>query len=97
MRRSDPRVLRAAESSDIDLMTKLLGYADLTYSEVCGNQAIHIAAERGDQQIVPLLLDHGVPIDSEDSEGCTATFHAADSNQLPMIRYLVAQGANLEH
>ena len=70
----------------------LEGSADKT-----GKQAIHIACEQGDLEMLKILLTAGVSIDTENFTGLTPIHYAGNANQLEMVSYLVKHGANVDH
>ena len=59
-------------------------------------QAIDVpaAAKRGDLVALRRLLICGLLIDAFDAQGCTALSHAAGLGQMPMMLFLLAQGAD---
>lgn len=54
------------------------------------------AATAGDADAVRRLLDLGMPIDTVDSQGCTALLRAAGGGHRGVIELLLARGANPE-
>lgn len=64
--------------------------------------ALHLAAFGGHVAACRLLLEHGAELDAislpEDSRsgGCTPLLRAAWGRSIPVVRVLVAEGANLE-
>ncbi len=61
-----------------------------------GRTALHIAAERGNLQIVRLLIEHEVDVDLADALGCTALHHAARGAHVEVVALLLAGGADSE-
>lgn len=58
--------------------------------------ALHIAAQRGHEQILRLLLQSGnMDINQQDSDGRTPLLHAVMQNHEPVVRLLLTQGARI--
>ena len=57
---------------------------------------LHAYAELGDLERVQVLVGQGVDKDKVDDDGRTALLLAAWWGQLPIVRYLVEQGADIE-
>lgn len=56
--------------------------------------ALHAAAAGAHRDLVTLLLDLGVPVDVRDPAGRTPLLLAAQAGDLPLIRALIARGAD---
>jgi ankyrin repeat protein len=56
---------------------------------------LHAAADKGHVDIVFLLLDRGVDVESQDSQGRTALYIASESGRTEVVRSLIDRGANL--
>ncbi len=54
-----------------------------------------LAAEMGEEEIVSLLLVHGVPVDVVDDKGETALCRASRAGQLAVVKLLLVCGADL--
>lgn len=52
------------------------------------------AAERGELEVVRMLIDHGAAVDGTDAGGCTALHKAAWANRVEVVRFLLEHGAN---
>ena len=61
-----------------------------------GTCALFIATERGHLEIVKVLLDAGVDLDSKDSTGQTALYRATRRGDDILMRFLIQRGAALE-
>jgi len=51
----------------------------------------------GDVDAVRRLIDLGLPIESVDSQGCTALLRAAGGGHLPVVELLLVRGADPQH
>ena len=56
---------------------------------------IHLAADKGQLDVIGVLVDFGVSVDSVDDFGRTALHLAARSNHIDLVEYLVERGAYL--
>ncbi len=59
------------------------------------NKSFHIPASKGELNTIKTQLDGGRDIDSRDAAGQTALMYAADAGQMEVVRYLVANGADV--
>lgn len=59
-----------------------------------GKKLIHYAVERGDTEIVNLLLTAGLDIESQDWNREVPIHYAAKNNDLKMYEFLLSKGAN---
>eukprot|EP00003_Mantamonas_plastica_P022286 TRINITY_DN3755_c0_g1_i2.p1 TRINITY_DN3755_c0_g1~~TRINITY_DN3755_c0_g1_i2.p1 ORF type:complete len:162 (-),score=2.73 TRINITY_DN3755_c0_g1_i2:321-749(-) len=76
------------------LKTHLQNGVDLwTFHE--GLHIIHTAAISNQADCLVVLLDHGVPIDIEDSKGRSPLVAAAENASFDAIRVLVSYGCNV--
>jgi ankyrin repeat protein len=58
--------------------------------------AFHIAAQRGHEQILRVLLQRGnTDVNQQDSDGRTPLLHAVMQNHEPVVRLLLTQGARI--
>lgn len=57
--------------------------------------AIVLAAERGNLEIVKFLIERGVKIESKDVDGATALYGAALNGRTSVVQYLVEKGADV--
>jgi len=58
------------------------------------NNALHVAANAGNTEILQILLMHGISIDERNLKGETALMLASKSNKMDAVHYLVENGAN---
>jgi ankyrin repeat domain-containing protein 50 len=55
-----------------------------------------LAALEGHYDIVQILLTHGADIDSKDADGRSTLYVLALDNRLPMAKFFIQQGADVE-
>jgi len=97
--------LDAVEKGDIRKVTELLEQgADIhavkrKYDS--GDMAIHLAARKGDLDIVKFLLDKGISVDEENLDKITPLIKGLWNEKLAendeLIKYLIERGANVNH
>ncbi|CDW82028.1 3-5 exonuclease family protein [Stylonychia lemnae] len=58
---------------------------------------VHLAAERGDIEMIKLLQSYGADIDGMDKESATPLFYACQMGKLDIVKYLDSQGAKIHH
>ena len=77
------------------LLTRNVEMIDQNQATRRGNTALHIAAGKGNIEILEILLAHPASIDQQNCHGKTALMIAAQKNQKESIRILLANGANV--
>ncbi len=94
-------MILAAGDSDVEAVRQLIADGmDVSASNVHKQTALHKAVDLGfddleeTAQIVDLLLDHGADIDAQDNRGATALMLAAFRKSNPIVRRLLARGAD---
>jgi ankyrin repeat protein len=60
-------------------------------------KGLQYAAARGSLDVIRLILDTGVSVDSSTADGAAALMFAASYNQLEAARLLLDKGANVNH
>ncbi|KAK0745460.1 ankyrin repeat protein, partial [Schizothecium vesticola] len=60
-----------------------------------GEGALHLAAARGNLEIVNFLLEHGADMHQRDHYGCTQLFRAVDWMQNDITQLLLERGADV--
>ena len=60
-----------------------------------GNTPLHAACEKGNLEIVKILLEHGAEKDAENVDGFTPLLRACTNGHLFVIKELAARGANI--
>lgn len=60
-----------------------------------GCTALHWAADRGQHEVIQILLDKGATIDACDNDGLTALQYAAIAEQLSSFKLLLKAGADV--
>ena len=68
-----------------------------SYNRLTGSTSLHEAAERGQIEMMTLLLDNGADIESQNNRGFTPLFSAAKSGKLEAVKLLLERGANVHH
>jgi hypothetical protein len=72
----------------------LMAAYKLEKSRFSGKTMMHMAAEKGDVEMVNRLIHRGVPVDIQDSNGHTALFEAVIFNKARVLEILLECGAN---
>lgn len=63
---------------------------------VAGSQTLHLAAEKGYEDLVQALLEKGAPIEATATEGLTPLHVAARNGHMGTVQLLLDKGANME-
>ncbi len=63
-------------------------------SQPQGRTTLHLAAMKGYIQIVHMLLEKGIDINTRDSQGWTALHLAAETGQQAVVKLLLDRGAD---
>ncbi|PGH07409.1 hypothetical protein AJ80_07994 [Polytolypa hystricis UAMH7299] len=87
-----------AMSGSIECVRMLLKfYTDrhISMNSLAGAEPLHGAAVGGHEEIVRLLLDHGIPVDHTGERQYTALHWAAAKNHLAAARLLLDRGASV--
>ncbi|XP_015600034.1 transient receptor potential cation channel subfamily A member 1 isoform X2 [Cephus cinctus] len=95
LRHSPFRILRAAESGNIEEFNRLY-QADPKRLEIRdgrGRAAVHQAASRNRVNILEFIYSHGGDLDIQDNSGNTALHIAVESTSLDAIDFLLKNGA----
>ena len=71
----------------------MLAGADLTIATSYGGRALHMAAHRGDPEIVQSMLEHGAPVDCQSKNGNTALHIAIIARSKSAMLVLLKAGA----
>ncbi len=91
----EDRVLEAARSGDLNELKQMFkADPSSVITPVGENGAIHSAAKSDQADVVSLLLEFGVDINTTDEDGMTALHRAADGN-VRTVQLLIERGANL--
>jgi len=95
---SHDSLLEEVERGDIVAIKAILAAGvDVNAADICGQTALHIAAEsRGDGDVLRILLDAGVRIDAVDMLGNTALHAAVLKHNTDAVRFLLNVGANAD-
>ena len=93
-----PPIMAAVDGGNPAIVSRLLELgADVNQRLAVRNgTVIHMAASKGNAEVVRLLVEHGADIEAEDEDGWTAVFYAALSGDLETIQYLCDQGADIQ-
>ncbi|EDV20626.1 uncharacterized protein TRIADDRAFT_3750, partial [Trichoplax adhaerens] len=82
------KILEAAENYD-DLKFILNAKSD------CRKLALHHAVERGNEEIVELMLKYGAPVNFRACRGKTALHYASESAYVKIVKTLIDRGARI--
>ena len=66
-------------------------------ADPAGSSELFAAARSGELDAVRLLIEQGIPVDSENKYGSTPLIVAAGAGQLEVMRYLLDHGADVNH
>lgn len=90
-------LMECATGGYVEVGTLLIGAgADPNASPVqlTKDTALTIAAEKGNDKFVEMLLDHDAAIDARNKKGCTALWLACNNGHLSTAEALIAKGAD---
>lgn len=73
---------------------KRISDTELNSLDASGLGPIHWAADRGNTNVLQMLLTHGVNVDLTDSDGQTALHYAASVDHLECVKLLIKFGAD---
>ena len=83
-----------------DFVKTLSNYADddqpidpCTYTDSCGDTALHIAAFQGNAKVVQILIDLGLDVNGLGDMGCTPLHYAVMAKSREVVDILLAAGA----
>ena len=65
------------------------------YRNLFGNTALNMAAHHGNMNIVEILLDRGIDINSKDDDGSTALDDAAREGHMNVVEILLDRGIDI--
>ena len=90
-------IFEAVDAGDARMVEILLNAgADANSGDDLGRSLLIAAADSGKRMIVQLVLDHGADVNTENYEdGSTALGGAAEGGHLPIMRMLLAAGAEV--
>ena len=75
-------------------VNKLKCYIDVNKRDGFGRTALSLAAEKGHEATVRLLLEKGADVNAKDKRGRTALYQAADREHETIVRLLLEKGAD---
>ncbi len=67
--------------------------ADVNFQNHLGFSALMASAQKGDFNIVKMLVEYGARLNIEDKNNFTALYYATLHNHLDVVKYLVINGA----
>ena len=88
----------AVENGHCDVVTAILSKkgARLNVKETTfGMTALHVAASKGNKEIVELLLTRGADIEAREDTGRTALHTAAFRGYMEIVKFLLEKGAKI--
>ncbi len=88
-------IWRAAMSGEPALTALLASGVSINISDRDGETALMEAADKGQLEVVKLLIRHGANVNAADEDGETALMMAADDGFTEVVRVLIAAGANV--
>ena len=91
------KLIEAVENGDKkNVFITLINGADIESKNEEGNAAFHVAAIKGFDDILEILLQHGQDIDMKGGNDLTAISFAAASGKLSTVKFLGDKGALLD-
>lgn len=91
-------MLQAVEVGDVATARDLLYRGmDINTSDPAGNTLLILAARSGNVQLVELFANNRARIMARNRAGDTAVMLAAIKGHLPVVKYLVSAGADINH
>ena len=92
----DTSLVRAVKMSDEDRVRTLM-YANVNVNEknYAGITPLTIAAEKGNMNIIKMLVEDGALVNDKSSYGVTPLIAAAAAGNTEVVEYLVAEGADV--
>ena len=92
----DTSLVRAVKISDEDRVRTLM-YANVDVNEMnyAGITPLTIAAEKGNMNIIKILVEEGAGVNDKSSYGVTPIISAAAAGNTEAVEYLVSQGADV--
>ncbi|XP_009979545.1 PREDICTED: ankyrin repeat domain-containing protein 7-like, partial [Tauraco erythrolophus] len=89
-------LMKAVEHQHADCAAILLEHgANPDFKDVCGNTALHLAAEIPGTSLVELLLEHNADIDAQNRLGYTPLTIAIIEHCEEMVEFLLQKGADV--
>ena len=85
------------EEFNYDYVDSLCKESDVNRKDIHGQSVIHEIAREWHIDVCSFLKSRGVDIDVEDQWGRTPLFVAVASNNVPMLKWLIQQGADMNH
>ncbi|CAH2296520.1 ankycorbin isoform X1 [Pelobates cultripes] len=89
--KNDDRLLQAVDHGEVDKVTALLGKKGVTATKLDteGKTAFHVAAMKGFEDCLKVMLNHGVDVSSLDVKGHTALHVAVLNNHIDCVKKLL--------
>jgi len=94
VRATQQKLHSVCAAGDLETLREIVGSCDVRAVEK-GQQAIHVAAARGDVEIAKLLLQQGASVSARDQDGRMPLHLAAFHGHLEMLELLMDEGALL--
>ncbi|KAI9890873.1 MAG: hypothetical protein M1814_003512 [Vezdaea aestivalis] len=89
----------AASKGQVEIVKRLLGHgackSDSEYRDANEHHPIFIAARRGHQDIVKILLQNGASIECKNGLGWTLLLEASQNDRTEMMKFLIQNGADV--
>ena len=90
-------LMHAARLGDVNVLnTQLALGADPALLNADSNGALWFACFANSEAAVEALIKAGAPLDSQNINGATALIYCASAGKTPLVRQLLAAGANAE-
>jgi ankyrin repeat protein len=93
----DQIFFKAIENHNLEIVKVFLSNVDIDAKDIYGETALHWAVIIGNKEIVKLLIERGVDINSQDGLFESTALHlAAQNRHLEIVESLLSKGAKIE-
>lgn len=92
----EEQLVWACKNGDLDQVKALVNQlgSDINKPLLGGRNALHFAAEYGQQEVIEFLISKGADVNRPDSHGITALLASIFENQIDSVKLLLKKGAD---
>lgn len=97
--KKDHRLVTAIKQENMDLFINLLDKVDINAQSPSdgGLRPLHVAALKGNLQVIEILLQKGADIEGQDEDGLTPIIYSAQSRSVTVLNFFIEKKANIFH